>query len=141
MLKDKIQEASIRAMKEHNDVLKSCYTCLKAKIGIAEKSGKYDLPLKDEVVLDCVTKEIKELEQSKEFYKPETQQYIEIEQKVAELSNYLPKQLSEDEVIDIIKALTQIETNKGKLIGLTVKQVGNRFDKSKIAKLVNEVLG
>jgi hypothetical protein len=33
------------------------------------------------------------------------------------------------------------EQNKGKLIGLTVKEIGSKFDKSKIAGLVNEVIG
>ena len=37
-------------------------------------------------------------------------------------------------IINDVKATG--ETNKGKIIGLVVKQVGNRFDKSKIAKMV-----
>jgi uncharacterized protein YqeY len=56
-----------------------------------------------------------------------------------ELSQYLPKQMSEDEVIEIIKRIKETETNMGKVIGLTVKEVGNRFDKSKIAQLVKSV--
>jgi hypothetical protein len=47
--------------------------------------------------------------------------------------------MSEEEVIEIIKRLKETETNPGKLIGLTVKEVGNRFDKSKIAALVKQV--
>ena len=58
---------------------------------------------------------------------------------INELSQYLPKQMSEVEVIEIIKKLKETETNTGKLIGLTVKEVGNRFDKSKIAALVKSV--
>jgi uncharacterized protein YqeY len=56
-----------------------------------------------------------------------------------ELSQYLPKQMSEADVIEIIKRLKKTEANPGKLIGLTVKEVGNRFDKSKIAALVKQV--
>ena len=44
-----------------------------------------------------------------------------------------------EEVIEIIKRLKETETNPGKLIGLTAKEVGNRFDKSKIAALVKQV--
>jgi hypothetical protein len=47
--------------------------------------------------------------------------------------------MSEEEVIAIIKRLKETETNVGKLIGLTVKEVGNQFDKSKIAALVRSV--
>ena len=47
--------------------------------------------------------------------------------------------MTEEEVIEIIKKLKKTETNPGKLIGLTVKEVGNKFDKSKIAALVKQV--
>jgi hypothetical protein len=47
--------------------------------------------------------------------------------------------MTEEEVIEIIKRLKENEPNMGKLIGLTVKEVGNRFDKSKIAALVKSV--
>ena len=59
------------------------------------------------------------------------------------MEEYLPKQLTEDEVIDIVKKVIENnhdEKNRGKLIGLTVKEVGNKFDKSKIAGIVNKVL-
>ena len=55
-----------------------------------------------------------------------------------ELSQYLPKQMSEEEVIEIIEKFKGTETNLGKLIGLVVKEVGNRFDKAKIAGLVKQ---
>jgi uncharacterized protein YqeY len=47
--------------------------------------------------------------------------------------------MSEDEVIEIIRRIKETESNMGKVIGLTVKEVGNRFDKSKIAQLVKNV--
>ena len=47
--------------------------------------------------------------------------------------------MSEEEVIEIIKRIKSTEPNVGKVIGLTVKEVGNRFDKSKIAVLVQGV--
>ena len=46
---------------------------------------------------------------------------------------------TEEEVIEIIKKFKETESNPGKLIGLTAKEVGNRFDKSKIAALVKQV--
>ena len=48
--------------------------------------------------------------------------------------------MTADEVKEIIKRFFEQEKNKGKLIGLTVKEVGSKFDKSKIAQLVNEVI-
>ena len=57
-----------------------------------------------------------------------------------QVEEYLPKQLTEEEVIEIIKRVKGNETNMGKIIGLTAKEVGNSFDKKKIAALVKGVL-
>ena len=64
---------------------------------------------------------------------------------IAELMVYMPQEMSTDEVCAIIKkeAETMISSNslnKGKLIGTTIKQIGDRFDKSKISNMVGEVL-
>ena len=58
---------------------------------------------------------------------------------IAELERYLPQMMSEDEVIAIIARIKESESNMGKVIGLTIKEVGNRFDKSKIVALVKSV--
>jgi hypothetical protein len=47
--------------------------------------------------------------------------------------------MSEAEVIEVIKRLALDEDNIGKLTGKVVKEIGNNFDKSKIAGLVKQV--
>ena len=86
-----------------------------------------------------IIKEVKERQDVLTFYKPTDEIYITAKAVIDELEQYLPKQMSEEEVITIIKRLKETETNVGKLIGLTVKEVGNQFDKSKIAALVRQV--
>ena len=140
MLKDLILEKWKEAFKAKDENLKSAYSMVKAKILVEEKSGKYTLPLTDDVVVAIITKEVKELKETQTFYKPEDQMYADINVKIAALSEYLPKQMTAEEVKEVINKLMSQETNKGKLIGLTVKEVGNRFDKAKIAQLVNEVV-
>ena len=140
MLKDVILNEWKEAYKNKDEVLKSAYSMVKAKILVEEKSGKYELPLTDDVVVNVINKEVKELKETQTFYKPEDQMYIDINKKVEALSAYLPKQLTEEEVKAIIVKLKETENNMGKLIGLTVKEVGNRFDKSQISKLVKEVI-
>ena len=139
MLKDVILNEWKEAYKNKDEVLKSAYSMVKAKILVEEKSGKYELPLTDDVVVNVINKEVKELKETQTFYKPEDQMYIDINKKVEALSAYLPKQLTEEEVKAIIIKLKETENNMGKLIGLTVKEVGNSFDKSKIAALVKEI--
>ena len=140
MLKDLILEKWKEAFKAKDENLKSAYSMVKAKILVEEKSGKYTLPLTDDVVVAIITKEVKELKETQTFYKPEDQMYADINVKIAALSEYLPKQMTAEEVKEVIARLLTQETNKGKLIGLTVNEVGNRYDKSKIAQLVNEVV-
>lgn len=138
-LKETINQKFTEAFKTREYIKRYPYEILKQKILIAEKSGQYDLPLTDEQIVNLIAKEVKERTELLTIYKPEDEQYILAEYAVNELSQYLPKQLTEDEVIEIIKKLKATETNPGKLIGLTVKEVGNRFDKSKIATLVKSV--
>ena len=140
MLKDIILEKWKEAYKNKDENLKSAYSMVKAKILVEEKSGKYTLPLTDDIVVAIITKEVKELKETQTFYKPEDQMYADINIKIEALSEYLPKQMTAEEVKEVISKLMSQETNKGKLIGLTVKEVGNRYDKSKIAQLVNEVI-
>ena len=141
MLQEQINLKWKELFKARDAIGKSAFECVKSKILVAEKSGNYELPLADSVVEGIIVKEVKELQETKTFYKPEDQQYKDLDYKISLLSEYLPKQMTADEVKAIITKLATTEQNKGKLIGLTVKEVGTGFDKSKIAGLVNEVIG
>ena len=138
-LKETFKQKFIEAFKTREYIRRYPYEIINNKIMIAEKSGQYELPLTDEQIVNLVVKECKERTELLSLYKPEDEQYILAKYLLDELSQYLPKQMTDEEVIAIIKRLKETETNPGKLIGLTVKEVGNRFDKSKIAALVKSV--
>ena len=138
-LKETINQKFIEEFKTRVAIRRFPYEIMKQKILVAEKSGQFELPLTDEQIVNLIAKEVKERQDLLTIYKPEDEQYITAEYTINELSQYLPKQMSEAEVIEIIRKLKETETNPGKLIGLTVKEVGNRFDKSKIAALVKQV--
>lgn len=139
MLKELINEKWKEAFKARDMEKRTAYEMLKQRIMVAEKSGQFELPLTDDQITNLIIKEIKEREDVLQFYKPEDDAYKMATAIIAELDQYLPKQMSEEEVIDIIKRIKETEPNLGKVIGLTVKEVGNRFDKSKIAALVRSV--
>lgn len=139
MLKELINEKWKEAFKARDMEKRTAYEMLKQRIMLAEKSGQFELPLTDEQITNLIIKEIKEREDVCQFYKPEDDAYKMATAIIAELDQYLPKQMSEEEVIAIIKRIKETEPNLGKVIGLTVKEVGNRFDKSKIAALVRSV--
>ena len=138
-LKELINEKWKEAFKARDEQKRTAYELIKQRILVAEKSGQVELPLTDEYITNLVVKEVKEREDVLTFYKETDAAYINAKAVIEELSQYLPKQMTEDEVISIIKRIKESETNMGKVIGLTVKEVGNRFDKSKIATLVKSV--
>ena len=139
MLKELINEKWKVAFKARDMEKRTAYEMLKQKIMIAEKSGQFELPLTDEQITNLIIKEIKEREDVLQFYKPEDDAYKMAVAIINELEQYLPKQMTEEEVIAIIRRIKETEPNLGKVIGLTVKEVGNQFDKSKIAALVKRV--
>ncbi len=135
-MKNLINEKWKEAFKARDAQKRLAYELIKQRIMVAEKSGQFELPLTNEQITNLIVKEYKERQDVLTFYKPEDELYIAAKAVMDELEQYLPKQMSEDEVIAIIKRIKETESNMGKVIGLTVKEVGNRFDKSKIAALV-----
>ena len=138
-LKDTINEKWKEAFKARDTEKRTAYELIKQRIMVAEKSGQVELPLSDEYITNLIIKEVKEREDVLTFYNSNDEQYIAAKAVIAELEQYLPKQMEESEVIEIIKRIKATEPNMGKVIGLTVKEVGNAFDKSKIAALVKRV--
>ena len=138
-LKETLHQKWLEAFKTREAIRRIPYDNINYRIMIAEKSGQYELPLTDEQITNLIIKEVKERQDLLTVYKPDDIQYKEAEFIIKELDQFLPKQMSEEEVITIIKRIKETESNMGKVIGLTVKEVGNRFDKSKIAAPVKQV--
>ena len=138
-LKETIDKKFIEEFKTKIAIRRYPYEVMKQRILVAEKSGQYELPLTDDQIVNLIAKEVKEREDLLSVYKETDEQYVLAKYIIGELSQYLPKQMSEEEVIELIKTAKQTESNDGKVIGMVVRAVGNRFDKSKIAKLVKQV--
>ncbi len=139
MLKELINEKWKEAFKARDVEKRTAYELIKQNILVAEKSGQFTLPLTDDQITSIIVKAIKEREDILQFYTPEDDAYKMAVAIINELNQYLPKQMTEEEVIAIIKRIKETEPNLGKVIGLTVKEVGNQFDKSKIAAMVKSV--
>ena len=135
-----VREQLMSARKSRNKMLESVYGNLLNKVMVAEKSGRYSLPLSEDVVNEMANREVKELQETLSYYKEPCEKCKEIGQQIEEIQKYLPKELTEEEVVAIIKELSATETNVGKLTGMVCKAVGSRFDRSKINGLVRSVL-
>ncbi len=104
--------------------------------------------LSDEEIVKLVKKEVKKRHEAADLY----EQAGENERKEKELNEaeilgeYLPKQLTDDELEEIInKVIKENEIDSpqklGMAIGLVNKQVGASADGAKVAQIVKEKLG
>ena len=150
-IQDQIRQKFNEARKNKDELNRKTYESVIAKIMVAEKSGKYTLPLNNDVVVSLIQKEVKELEETRSCYlqvPPFTlledkviDGVVRLDAQIKELQQYLPKALTLDEVRHIIMDIIDGgETNKGKIIKEVVGKVGNRFERSKIPGLVEIAL-
>lgn len=98
----------------------------------------------DEGVQQVAASQIKQWKDALQDYKQGGRQDLveETEQKIKVLQTYLPQQLTDVEINQIIVRLKQ-ETGldqPGPLIGKVMAQVGNRAEGSRVAQLVREAL-
>lgn len=110
-------------------------------------SNKRETGLEDSIIEQLVAREIKKRNESAEVYdganRPELAENERQEAKI--LSNYLPKQLSEDEIKLVVERIVKdLGINNpsafGQVIGVVKKELGNSADGAIIAKVVKSIL-
>lgn len=105
------------------------------------------VPLTDELLIEVVTKQIKLRKESlKEFEKAERNDLIEkINKELSILSEYLPAQITEEEVLKIIEeAFVKISPKALSDMGLIMREVTplvkGKADMAKVSALIKEKL-
>ncbi len=90
------------AMKEKNTIMKDTIQIVRA--GILQIEKDENIELNDEQILEIVSLEIKKRKDVLPDYEKSGRDdlIIDINKQIQILSNYLPEQLSEDELVDII---------------------------------------
>lgn len=144
-MKDRIIEDIKNAMKSQDKVALSVVRMLKSDIQMAELNKKSEL--NDDEVVAIVSKQIKMRKDSiKEFEKGNRNDLIEqSEQEIKILEKYLPEQLTEEEVADIInnvfgKVNPTSQSDMGKIMGVLTPLVKGKTDMGNVSKLVKEKL-
>lgn len=148
MLKQQIEQdlktALLAGDKDRALVLRS----LKSAILYAEVAkGARDSGLSDEELTAILAKEAKKRQESADLYKQggdETRAATELAEKVI-IEAYLPKQLSDEELVQIINVViadlgVSGPQAMGQVIGAVKKQTAGAADGAKIAQLVKERL-
>ena len=145
MLKDKLLEDLKNSMKEKNVVRKNVIQMVRAAILQVEKDKKIELS--DEEIINIMAKEAKKRKDSLEDYKKGNRPDLveQIEQEINIIEEYLPKQLTKEEIAQIVKEVisevgaTSIK-DMGKVMKLAKEKIGAASDGKTINEVVREML-
>ena len=140
-LKEKLQEDLKSSMKNKDTVRKSVVTLIRASIKQYEVDNRVELD--DEGIIDIISKQLKQRRDAlDEFAKANREDLIsETEAEIKVLKEYLPQQLREQELNEIV-TLTISEVgatsmkDMGKIMSVIRPKVKGRAD----GKLINELV-
>lgn len=145
-MRNQILEDLKTAMKNQDKERLSVIRMVKGAIQMTELNKKHELS--DEEVIDVITKEIKSRKDSiNEFKKGGREDLVKkTEDEVNILSEYLPKQLTEEELNKIIDEVFEIikpESTKdmGKVMKELTPKVKGKADMGLVSKIVKEKIG
>lgn len=145
MLKEKLMEDLKNSMKEKNVIRKNVIQMVRAAILQIEKDKGIEVD--DNKILEIIAKEVKTRNDSLEdFRKGGREDLVEqAKQEIAILSEYLPKQLSREELKEKIQnIINELGANSIKEMGAVMKeakaQIGTAADGKSINEVVRELL-
>ena len=144
-LKETLLKDLKTAMKEKDQIAKNTITMVRAGVLQVEKDNK--VTLDDEGVTEVVSKQLKQRKDSlAEFTKAGRDDLVEQTQaEIDVLMRYMPEQLSEDELRDIVKAAveeTGAETMRdmGKVMQSVMPKVKGKADGKQVNQIAREYL-
>lgn len=141
MLKEKLLEDLKSAMKEKDEIKKNTVQMVRAAILQVEKDK--GVTLEDNQVLDIIAKESKKRKDSlADFEKSGREDLISsVKKEIEILSQYLPKQLSKEEITTIVKdIIEQTGATSIKDMGIVMKEAKQKMGASADGKTINEVV-
>lgn len=141
MLKEKLLEDLKNCMKEKNVVRKNVIQMVRAAILQVEKDKH--ITLEDEQIIDIIAKESKKRKDSLTDYEKSGREDLinEIKEEIAILAEYLPKQLSIEEVETIVKAvISEVGATSMKDMGKVMKSAKEKIGAASDGKTINEVV-
>lgn len=137
----KLRKDNMQAMKEHDTVKKAVLGMVISGIALGEKEKGVELSKADE--LTYVQRELKQTRDALEQTPSDRADLIEeTKKKIEILESYLPKQLSEEEITEVIQKILSekgLEPTK-KAQGPIMKEIMANYKGQVDGKLVNKVL-
>ena len=149
-LKSKIEIDYQNSLKSKDKIKISTYRLILSSIKdleILNRSGPNKKETNDRDIVQLIKKMIKQRNESIDIYKKNNRNdLLAVEEKeVATLSTYLPKQLSDNETMDVCKqAINEIGAQSikdmGKVMGVLKKNYSDNLDFSKAGAILKEIL-
>ena len=141
---EKINEDLKNAMKEKDTFKLSVLRMLKSALQLEQIAKKHELD--DNEIAAVLKKQVKLRKDSLEEYKKydKTELVESLEKEIAILDAYLPEEMSEEEINNIVdEAINEVKPSSMKDMGLVMKKVnellvGKNADMSLVSKLVKE---
>lgn len=141
MIKEELMKDLKEAMKERNVIKKDTITMLRAAILQVEKDKQ--ITLDENQILEIVAKEVKKRKESKdEYVKGDRQDLVEkLDVEIEVLSKYMPKQLTEEEICEIVKeAIKEENAQTPRDMGKVMKNIKPKVAARADGKLVSEIV-
>lgn len=145
-LEQQIQKDIMEAMKAHNTIRTNAVRAIKSEILLAKTSGA-EAEITDGDVIKLIQKLIKQRKESAAMYAQGGRQDLADNElaEAAEMEGYLPKQLSEAEVEEIVKGIiaetgASSMADMGKVMGLATKKLAGQADGRTVSTIVKKLL-
>ena len=141
MLKEKLLEDLKNAMKEKNEIQKNTVQMVRATILQVEKDKA--VTLEDDKIIEIIAKEVKKRKDSLADYEKGGREDLvkQIKQEIEYLKKYLPKQLSIEEVEEIVKQIVEeVGAKDMKDMGKVMKVAKEKIGASSDGKTINEAV-
>jgi len=145
-LENQLLEDMKAAMKSGDKVRRETLRVLRAQIKNAAISSGKDLS--QEAIIAVIDKEVKKRKESIDLYlKGGRQDLADQEEREAEiLADYLPEQLSEDDLRSIVRqTVAEVEAQSmkemGRVMGTLMPKIQGRADGKRAQQIVREILG
>ena len=141
MLKEKLMDDLKNSMREKNEIRKNTVQMVRAAILQIEKDK--GITVEDDKIVEIIAKEVKGKKDALvDFEKAGRDDLIEqTNQEIAILQEYLPKQLSKEEIkIELEKVISDLGATSMKDMGVVMKEAKARIGAGADGRTINEVV-
>ena len=141
MLKEKLMEDLKESMKEKQTLRKNVVQMIRAAILQVEKDKQIEL--EDNQILEIIAKEAKKRKDSLADYEKSGREDLinQVKEEIEIISEYLPKQLTKEEITEIVKQVIE-ETGATSIkdMGKVMKPAKEKMGATADGKTINEVV-